>query len=86
MTYEECIRAKMEEALLTRPWSGALPAEKVLAQLLLYRDGLSAEEKALYDEQILNGWHPSQAAETLRQMREAGLTPAEKSLVLSNAS
>lgn len=86
MTTDEQVRAKMAETFRVRPWAGFLPKEEVLAQLLCYRDSLPDEEKALYDEQILSGRHPSTAAETLELMRDAGLLSPEKSLVLNKAS
>ena len=86
MTNDEQARAKMAETFRTSPWAGFLSKEEALAQLLCYRDGLSDEDRAMYDEHIMRGHHPSNAAQLLELMRDAGLLSSEKPLVLSKAS
>ncbi len=86
MMNDEQVRAKMAETFRTSPWAGFLSKEEVLEQLLCYRDSLPDEEKALYDEHIMNGHHPSNAAQLLELMRDAGLLAPQQPLVLSKVS
>lgn len=76
MNTDKQIRAKMKETFRTSPWDGVISKEEALAQLICYRDGLSEEERRLYDEHILRGHHPSNAAHLLELMRDTGMLPA----------
>lgn len=86
MTTDKQVRAKMEETFRTSPWDGLISKEEALAQLLCYRNELNEQKRRLYDKHILRGHHPSNAAQLLELMRDAGMTPTEEPLMLEKVS
>ena len=73
--------AKMEELIrqkfLAHKWLGAVPVEEAIASLIAYRCNLNDEDRAVFDDEIRNGSHPSTAAETVELW--AGRLPANAS-------
>ena len=86
MTTDKQVRAKMEETFRTSSWEGFISKEEALAQLICYRNELNEQERRLYDEHILRGHHPSNAAQLLELMRDAGMIPTEEPLILAKVS
>lgn len=58
---EELIRQRF----LAHRWLGAVSVEEAIENMIAYRHNLTDEDRALFDEELRNGSHPSTAAETV---------------------
>jgi hypothetical protein len=70
---EELIRQKF----LAHKWLGAVPIEEAIASVIAYRCNLNDADRAVFDEEVQNGSHPSTAVETVELW--AGRLPANPS-------
>jgi hypothetical protein len=61
MNHDEQVEAKIAAKYKAQPWLGVCSVEEAIQSAILYRCGLSGEERRQYDEAILEGWHPERA-------------------------
>ena len=87
MTRDEQVEATIEEKYRSRPWLGSAPIEDAIQDAIQYRRTLSPEERAMYDDAILNGWYPERAMETVEYAAgRDNLSQARTRRVVSQAS
>ena len=85
MTANQAVLAKMEEMFRERPWCGVASREEALEYSLRYRAHLSHSDRALYNEHILRGHHPSHVQEMLERLRNAGMLSSVEEPLLAEA-
>lgn len=87
MTHDETIEMRMRNSFCARPWTGVVPVEEAIEGCIEYRQGLSEGDRALYDEAILDGFHPFNACELIEyDSRRSNLSERRRSHVETNAS
>jgi hypothetical protein len=63
MTQQQDIERLIAERYHQFPWYGGISIEEAIQRSIRYRQGLSAEDRQLFDEQIRLGTHPKAAAQ-----------------------
>jgi hypothetical protein len=59
MNTEAQIEQQIRTAFLNQEWLGSIPVEEAISGAILYRRGLNAQDRAMFDTEMLTGRHSS---------------------------